>query len=83
MGYGLDGLGSISGKGKTFFSAPQRSNRFSGSLRVIFNGYRGIFSRGVKRPRRKPNHSPPSSAEVKNGGSLPPFPHTLHGVVLK
>jgi hypothetical protein len=31
--------------------------------------------RGVKRPGREAGHSPPSSAEVKNGGAIPPFPH--------
>jgi hypothetical protein len=29
----------------------------------------------VKRPGHETNHSPPSSAEVKNGGAIPPFPH--------
>jgi hypothetical protein len=29
----------------------------------------------VKWPRREANHSPPSSAEVKNNGATPPFPH--------
>jgi hypothetical protein len=36
----------------------------------------GAPSLGVKRPWHKANHhSPPSSAEVKNGGAIPPFPH--------
>jgi hypothetical protein len=30
---------------------------------------------GGKRPVREADHSPQSSAEVKNGGALPPFPH--------
>jgi len=29
-------------------------------------GTRGYFRGGVKRPRREADHSPPSSAEVKN-----------------
>jgi hypothetical protein len=29
---------------------------------------------GIKRPGREADHSPPSSAEVKNGGAIPPFP---------
>ena len=29
-------------------------------------GYRGLFLREVKRPGREADHSPPSSAEVKN-----------------
>jgi hypothetical protein len=31
---------------------------------------------GVKRPGREADHSPPSSAEVRNGGAIPPLPHT-------
>jgi hypothetical protein len=30
---------------------------------------------GVQRPRREADHSPPSTAEVKNGGAIPPLPH--------
>jgi hypothetical protein len=36
----------------------------------------GILSLGVKRPRREADHSPPSSAEVKNAWSYtstPPY----------
>jgi hypothetical protein len=33
------------------------------------------FSLGVKRPGREANHSPPSSAEVMNGGAIPLPPH--------
>jgi hypothetical protein len=43
----------------------------------------GALSLGIKRPGREPNHSPPSSAEVKNTlryTSIPPI--HLHGVVL-
>jgi hypothetical protein len=29
---------------------------------------------GVKRPRRIADHSPPSSAEIKNDGAIPPLP---------
>jgi hypothetical protein len=31
---------------------------------------------GVKRQGREVNHSPPSSAEFKNGGHIPRLPHT-------
>jgi hypothetical protein len=31
---------------------------------------------GVKRPGRDDNQSLPSSAQVKNGGAMPPLPHT-------
>jgi hypothetical protein len=30
---------------------------------------------GLKRPGREADHSHPSSAEVKNGGAIPPLPH--------
>jgi hypothetical protein len=30
---------------------------------------------GVKRPGREADYTPPSSAEVKNGGAVPPLPH--------
>jgi hypothetical protein len=43
----------------------------------------GAFSLGVKRPGREADHSPPSSAEVKNVWrytSTPPI--RLHGAVL-
>jgi hypothetical protein len=36
---------------------------------------RGALSPGVKRPGREADHSPPSSAEVKNGGAIPPLPN--------
>jgi hypothetical protein len=29
---------------------------------------------GVKRPGREADNSPPSNAEVKNGGAIPPLP---------
>jgi hypothetical protein len=29
----------------------------------------------VKRQGREADHSPPSSADFKNGGSIPPLPH--------
>jgi hypothetical protein len=41
-----------------------------------------ILSPGVKRPGREPHHSPPSIAEVKNGGAIHPLPLCLHGEVL-
>jgi hypothetical protein len=41
-------------------------------------------SPGLKRQESEADHSPPSSAEVKNGGDIsPPHPPTrLHGAVL-
>jgi hypothetical protein len=34
-----------------------------------------VLSAGVKRQGHEANHSPPSSAEVKNGGAVTPLPH--------
>jgi hypothetical protein len=43
----------------------------------------GAFSLGVKRPGREVDHSPPSSAEVKNAWSYTSTPPIrLHGVAL-
>jgi hypothetical protein len=43
----------------------------------------GALSLGVKRPGREADHSPPSSAEVKNAWSYTSTPPVrLHGVVL-
>jgi hypothetical protein len=41
-------------------------------------------SHGIKRLLREADHSPPTSAEVNNGGStrIPPLPTRLRGVVL-
>jgi hypothetical protein len=35
----------------------------------------GALSLGVKRPGHEAESSPPSSAEVRNGGAIPPFHH--------
>jgi hypothetical protein len=36
----------------------------------------GALSLGVKRLGQEADHSPPSSAEVNNGGAIPQLPHT-------
>jgi hypothetical protein len=40
------------------------------------------LSLGVKRSGRETDHSPPYSAKVWNGGSVPPLPIRLHAVML-
>jgi hypothetical protein len=42
----------------------------------------GPLSLGVTRPGHEADHSPPSRAEVKNGGAIPPSPIRLYGMVL-
>jgi hypothetical protein len=60
------------------FSIHHRVQTGSGTQRVP-----GALSLGVKRPGREADHSPPSSAEVKNGWSYTfTSPIRLHSVVL-
>jgi hypothetical protein len=42
----------------------------------------GALSLGIKQPGREADHSPPSTVEVKNGGTRSPLPIRFHGVVL-
>jgi hypothetical protein len=42
----------------------------------IGNGERGPYPWRLKRQEREGDHSPSSRAEVKNGGAMPPLPHT-------
>jgi hypothetical protein len=46
------------------------SGTHSASYPMGMGGYSG-----VKQPEPDGNHQPPSSAEVKNAGGIPPFPH--------
>jgi hypothetical protein len=66
-GYRLGGRGSNPGSGKIFLF-------FTGSRRHT-QQVPGALSPGVKRPGREADYSPPSSAEVKNGGAVPPLLH--------
>jgi hypothetical protein len=76
LGYGMDDLDS-----KVRF--PARAGNFSLHHRVQNGseaqpasypmGTRGS-SLGVKRPGREADHSPPSNAEVKASGAIPPLP---------
>jgi hypothetical protein len=42
----------------------------------------GPLSLGITRPRREADHSPPSSAEVRNAWRYTSTPIRLHGLVL-
>jgi hypothetical protein len=50
------------------FSSPQRRDRFWGSPSILSSMYQSYFL-GCKEAGREANHSPPSSAEVKNAWS--------------
>jgi hypothetical protein len=67
LGYGLDDWGSR-------IRFPAEAGNFSfhtasitamGSTQPLFQWVSGALSLGVKRPGREADHSPPSSAEVK------------------
>jgi hypothetical protein len=74
--YGLDGRGSILGRGKTFlFSLVPRPEL--GPTQPPIQQVTG-----VKRPGREADRSPLSSAEVKNGGLYLEATVCLHGTVL-
>jgi hypothetical protein len=74
--YGLDSQGSIPGRGKRFFSTPHYPYWLWGLTSLLLNGFHKLSSPEVKRPVWEAEHSPPSSAEVKNGGAIPLLPHT-------
>jgi hypothetical protein len=68
------------GRGKIFFSPPERPDRLWGQTSVLFSGYRCAFP-GIKRREPNDDHSPPSRTEVKNEWSYKSTAHTrLHGV---
>jgi hypothetical protein len=77
-GYGLgDGGASVRVPvGSRIFLSPCRPDRLWGQASLLSNGYRGLFSPGVKRPGREADHSPLAIVEVKKTRiytSAPPY----------
>ena len=64
-GYGLDGPGIESWRGRDF---PHLSRRTLDPSSLLYNGYR-VFPGGKERPRCDADPSPPSSAVVMKGYS--------------
>jgi hypothetical protein len=85
LGYGLDDRGYRVRfpAGARNFSLHHRVQNGSGDTQPPIQWVPGALSLGVKRPGREADHSPPSSAEVKNAWSYTStLPIRLHGVVL-
>ena len=71
--------GSNTGKDQTFFSPPKRTGGLWDPPILLFQR-NGVLS-GAKERSREVNHSPPSSAEIKNAWSYTLTPSIfLHGV---
>jgi hypothetical protein len=78
MGYGLDGPGSIPRKIFLFSTMSRPALRPAQPPTEWVPGT--IFLR-VKWLGREGDHSLPSSAEIKKGEAITPFPVCLHGTV--
>jgi hypothetical protein len=77
MGYGLDSLGSLPAWSKKFFlfhSVQIGSGLHPATYTMGIGG--SLLGEGLKQLGRKFDLSPPYSAKVKNGGAIPPFPHS-------
>jgi hypothetical protein len=70
----LDGLVSNPGKGKIFLFCTASRPTF-GPTQPPIQWVLGALSQRVKRRGIEADHSPPFSAEVKNGGAMPPLLH--------
>jgi hypothetical protein len=82
MGWTIGVLGFDSRQGLGIFLFTTASRTALGPTQPPIQWVPGGLSLGVKRPGREADHSPPSSAEVKNAWSYtftPPI--RLHGVV--
>jgi hypothetical protein len=66
---GRPGFESRQGKDFSLFLRVQAGSRAQPT------SYHSSFLGGLKRPKREADHSPPPSAEVNNGGTIPPLPH--------
>jgi hypothetical protein len=63
-----------------FVSSPQHIQWLRGPPSLLFNEYQWLSPLppgGLKLQGREAEHSPPSSAEAKNGGSVPPLLPTV------
>jgi hypothetical protein len=75
-GYELEGRSFDSRQGQVILLCSTAYRPVLGPTQPPVQWVLGAVSPGVKRPLREADHSPRSSAEVKNGGVIPPLPHT-------
>jgi hypothetical protein len=76
MGWTIGVLGFVSRQGLGIFLLTTVSRTALGPTQSPIQWVTGALSLGVKRPGREADHSPPSSAEVKNAWSYtftPPY----------
>jgi hypothetical protein len=67
--------GSIAGRGKTFFSSPQRPDSCTDHP-ISYSMGTGSYFKGEGGKAAWADHSPSSGVEVKNGGAISPVPRT-------
>jgi hypothetical protein len=65
----------IPGRGRDF-SLCHRIQTIRGAHPVPYPVGTRVLSTELKQPGHEADHAPPSSAEGKNGGAIPPVPHT-------
>jgi len=83
LDYGLDDRGLESWQGVGIFLFTTASRLALGRTKPPIQWVPEALSLGVKWPLREADHSPPSSAEIKNAWSYPSTtPLRLHGSVL-
>jgi hypothetical protein len=80
-GYGLDGRGLISSRARDFLLSIM-SKPSLGPIQPPVQRVPLAVSQWHREWVPETGHSPPSTAEVKNGGVLPPFSLLSHGVVV-
>jgi hypothetical protein len=76
-GYTLGGHGFDSRQGQEIFLFSTSSRPSLRLTQPLIHWVPVALSPLVKRPVRKADHSPPSSAEIKYGGVIPPLPNKL------
>jgi hypothetical protein len=86
LGYELDDWGSIPGRGVGIFLFTTASRTALGPTQPPIQWVQGALSSGVKQQAREADHSPPSSAEVREWVELhlhSPNTHSWRGAQLK